>query len=298
MTMTAEILDYYRHPGPMTSAGRHADVLQSHPGDIEDLAKVVQGVLLHEHWAPAYGQVLSDQRRSDTHLRPAAAMLDRAVVASSEPVHVTRGLEERIVGTCRNFSVLMVALLRAHGIPARARCGFATYFDDASFVDHWVAEYWSAADQRWKMVDAQVDAFQQDRLTIDFDLFDVPRDRFLVAGEAWQRCRSGAADPYLFGIMDMRGLWFVAGNLYRDLASLNNVEMLPWDTWGCMPEPDDAIPAEHLADYDRLAAATLDPDNHLRELREFFTDSRFFVPDVVYNAVRGTADTVSLEPAR
>jgi hypothetical protein len=32
----------------------------------------------------------------------------------------------------------------------------------------------------------------------------------------------------------MRGLWFVAGNLLRDAAALNNMGMLPWDAWGAI----------------------------------------------------------------
>ena len=30
----------------------------------------------------------------------------------------------------------------------------------------------------------------------------------------------------------MRGLWFIAGNLIRDAAALNNMETLPWDVGG------------------------------------------------------------------
>lgn len=62
----------------------------------------------------------------------------------------------------------------------------------------------------------------------NFDILDVPRDRFLCAGEAWFSCRSGA-DPAKFGIdhTGVRGLWFVAGDLIRDVAALNKAEMLP-----------------------------------------------------------------------
>ena len=68
---------------------------------------------------------------------------------------------------------------------------------------------------------------------------DVPRDQFLVAGDAWQLCRAGKADPMDFGILDLFGWWMIAGNVVRDLAALNNREMLPWDCWGPMPRPDE-----------------------------------------------------------
>nr|WP_245939303.1 hypothetical protein [Actinacidiphila glaucinigra] len=33
------------------------------------------------------------------------------------------------------------AFLRARGMGARARCGFATYFVEGRGLDHWITEY-------------------------------------------------------------------------------------------------------------------------------------------------------------
>ena len=70
-------------------------------------------------------------------------------------------------------------------------------------------------------------------------MLDVPRDRFLVAGDAWAQCRTGETEPAKFGIVfaNLRGLWYVAGNLVRDIAALNKMEMLPWDVLGCQTQP-------------------------------------------------------------
>ena len=111
-----------------------------------------------------------------------------------------------------------------------------------------------------------------------FDPADVPRDRFLVAGQAWQMCRQGKADPGAFGILDMYGLWFVAGNVIRDLAALNNKEMLPWDVWGGMAGPQGEVDAPFI---DRLAVLSRDPDSHVEALREAYHDTRVAVPDTV-----------------
>ena len=46
-----------------------------------------------------------------------------------------------------------------------------------------------------------------------------------------QLCRAGQANPDLFGVFDMHGMWFIRGNVVRDLAALNKVELLPWDCW-------------------------------------------------------------------
>jgi hypothetical protein len=119
----------------------------------------------------------------------------------------------------------------------------------------------------------------------DFDLLDVPRDRFVIAGDAWARCRAGEADPSTFGIFAMRGLWFIAGNLMRDVAALNHTEMLPWDVWGAMIRPDEPPQSNQLALFDRLATVTRAPDAASAELRALYEDDeRLRVPATVFNS--------------
>ncbi len=101
---------------------------------------------------------------------------------------------------------------------------------------------------RWVLLDTQFDETWRAQLKIDHDAFDVPRDRFLTASDAWTLCRSGKADPDLFGIFqgNKRGLWFVAAELIRDVAALNKMEVLVWDVWGAMPKPDTQLDAKQL----------------------------------------------------
>jgi hypothetical protein len=181
----------------------------------------------------------------------------------------------------------MTAMLRAKGIPARARCGFGGYFGTGWFEDHWVCEYWHAGRQRWQLVDPQIDDVQLGWFPIDFDLTDVPRDGFLVGGEAWRRFRSGTADPATFGLSQLKeaGDWWIAANLMRDGAALLNLELLPWDCWGAMPEPDVPIDDDLAALFDRLAEVTLAPDDNFVALRNLYEDDRLRVRATVRNAV-------------
>jgi Transglutaminase-like superfamily len=282
-------LPFYSRPATMTSPGRYAPLLGGLPRGIPGLAAVAQGLLIHEHIAPAYGVTLSDEQRASVHVRPVERMLELIVARDDRPLDVARAPEARLPVNCRHFTVLMVAMLRAQGTPARARCGFGGYFHDTMFEDHWVCEYWHAGQQRWILVDAQIDARQRDLFSIDFDVTDVPRDRFLIAGEAWARCRSGAADPDTFGlsIVNEAGDWWIAGNLMRDAAALGNIELLPWDCWGAMPEADEPIDESRRALFDRLATLTQAPDSSFAELQRLCQeDSRLRVPATVRNAVR------------
>ena len=80
----------------------------------------------------------------------------------------------------------------------------------------------------------------------------------------------------------MHGLWFIAGNLIRDIAALNNREMLPWDVWGAMRRQDNEL---DLAFFDRLAIVSRAPDAHVDELDALSRDERVRVPGAVFNAV-------------
>ncbi len=275
-------LGFYRTPVDLSDPGTGARLFDGLPREVGALAKLVQGLLIHEHMTAAYGVALPPARRGESHIRPIADVL--ATIANRDPRPLTsvRAPGDRYVCVCRSFTLLLVAILRHQGVPARARCGFGTYFEKGKFYDHWVAEYWNTAEKRWVMVDAQIDDRQRQMFAIALDTLDVTHDEFLVAGDAWTLCRSGRAEAKDFGILDMHGLWFIAGNIVRDVAALNKREMLPWDVWGAMQRDDASL---DLAFFDRLAGLTHDPDRHFAELRALYGDPRIAVPGTVFNAV-------------
>lgn len=277
----------------MSQFGRYIPLIASLPSDVSSLVTVVQGIVIHEYMAKAYGFTVPESRTSESHLRPVHRMLERLLGAGEGPLTRARRPENRLVGVCHHFMLFLVAMLRARGIPARGRCGFGTYFNPGYFEDHWVTEYWNEQEDRWILVDPQFDEVWRRELKIDHDIMDVPRDRFLIAGDAWAKCRAGEADPSKFGIFkgDLRGLWFIAGNLVRDVAALNKVEMLPWDMWGAMPKPDETIPDDQLPFFDLLAGLTREPDENSAELTsQYESDPRLRVPAQVFNAVLKRAE--------
>ena len=265
----------------MSDPGRHADLFDGLPRDTGALAKIVQGLLIHQHIAPAYGVTLSNDQQAQSHVRAVERILDDIVTRDDRPLSAVRATSERQVGVCRHFTLLHVAMLRTLGISARARCGFGAYFERSKYLDHWVTEYWDEARKSWALFDAQIDDRQRELFKIEFDTADVPRDQFLVAGDAWSACRGGKADPHAFGILDMHGLWFIAGNLVRDIAALNNREMLPWDVWGAMRWQDGELDVDF---FDRLAIVSHEPDAHDDELSALYCDERVGVPRTVFNA--------------
>ena len=85
------MLDFYTRPAIMTSGGEHERMLDAVPRDLAGMTRVAQGLLLHEHWAPAYGMPLSDERKGQSHIRPASLMLDRLLSDDGRPLSGCRG---------------------------------------------------------------------------------------------------------------------------------------------------------------------------------------------------------------
>jgi hypothetical protein len=150
-----------------------------------------------------------------------------------------------VVGTCRHFALLSCAFLRHRGIPARARCGFGTYFQAGRGLDHWITEYQNSSG-RWVRIDSEI---------LGGNVLDHPEDlrpgQFLTGGEAWAAYRRGEIDATRFGVYGTEnwGPAEISGNAVRDLAALNKVETLPWDEWGRMTA---AYRGETGEDYDEL----------------------------------------------
>ncbi len=274
--------DFYARPGLMTDPREQAGLFDDLPADIPALCEVVQGLLIHVFWAERYGRKLSEDAQHTLNVRPVDAKLALMRQASDLPLSRARPIEQRQVGNCRDFSTLLCAMLRHQGVPARARCGFGRYFLPGHYEDHWVCEYWNAGEGRWMMVDAQLDALQRQALGIAFDPCDVPADQFWTGGKAWQVCRAGQANPDDFGIFDMHGLWFIRGDLLRDLAALNKIELLPWDGWGLADQDEATLDASDLRLLDRVAALSLAGNEQFAEMRGLYEeDERLRVPPVI-----------------
>jgi hypothetical protein len=132
--MTAAAVDFHRTPTAMTELPNVAGIADL-PADLAELRTVVQGLLLHRDWAPAYGVEGAAIRSEEQHLRSSREVLERAVALVDAPVTQPRAPVDRVLTICRHLTLLHTAFLRHHGIPARVRCGFGGCFEDGRVVD-------------------------------------------------------------------------------------------------------------------------------------------------------------------
>jgi hypothetical protein len=264
------ILQYYIDQSIMTNPGEYAYLYQKLPSDVSELCEVVQGVMLHIFWTQGYGVELAEERKKEVQMRKVEDMLARIIELDDRPINLMRDPSLKVVGNCRDFSLFLCSLLRNKGIPARARCGFATYFTLGEYGDHWICEYWNSNEKRWVKVDAQLDSLQIETLKIDFNPHDLPAGKFLTAGETWRLCRAGDIDPELCGIFDLKGLWFVAGNVMRDFIALNKLEVLPWDCNVIMEARGTQLDHEDYVTLDKLAELTITGNIAFFKIRELY----------------------------
>jgi hypothetical protein len=248
--VVTDIARYARHSRwtDPDALGFHLETLPYEPAA---LPEIVGGLVLHPLFAPA------GSNASEASLRTIPEILTAVLERDGRPLDQVREPGKRAIGTCRNYALLACAIFRHHGTPARLRKGFADYFTPDFWEDHWVCEY--HVGDHWRLLDAELTAEVRDRFGIAFDPIDVPRDRFLAAGPAWQALRRGERDPARFGVsvFGLTGLWFPAGSLLRDLAALAMEEMMAWDYWGPARDfrPDAPVPTEWLSPLDSLAGA-------------------------------------------
>jgi hypothetical protein len=213
---------------------------------------VIRNLVIHYRGG---GIEFTGDRYEEINHRWVSAMLATDQKRNGTALAVPREAVDRIVGCCRDYSLLTVSALRHKGIPARSRVGFAKYFADGFNHDHVVVEYWNG--DRWVMVDSQLEPGPE----WGFDTQDMEPGWFRSAAEVWLGFRSGELDGDDFGVdpsLPLRGGWFIYNYVLFQLAHLQGDELLLWDDRGATSGSLDDADLE-LAD--KIATLLVASDN-------------------------------------
>jgi len=267
------------------------------PGDLPALVRVVQGLFVHSLAAGLYGLPPGRDEPED-RIRLVSGMLAAIVDRQDAPLTAGRDPGSRLVGNCRHPAVLLVAMLRHKGVPARKRVGFARYLPGPHACIHEVAQCWDAGQGRWRLVDpgndetitasqrAFFDAAGQPHRAV-YDTLDLGPGDFILAPAAWRGCRSGSADPGEFGYGDDSGTRWLRITVLQDLDALNKAELNSADSWGGPLADQTGSPPGSQVRYldragttpaearflDQIAGLTTDPDRYFRDMRRCYTES-------------------------
>jgi hypothetical protein len=241
--------------------GRHRRLVGALPTDPAGLSAVARNVIVHYR---ASGQELPAATRDDINSRWLAAILDADQARHGHPFAAPREVTARVQGCCRDHTLFCVGALRTRGIPARSRVGFAGYFVDGWHHDHVVVE--ARLDERWRRFDAEVDAPRAGLASpMDFGTFPVDSHGFVTAAQVWLAHRAGEVDASTYGVdpevPGFRGERFVFDEVIHEVAHRFGDELLLWDGWGRIGEPDEPVTAADAHWIDEVARLLVAADD-------------------------------------
>ncbi|MFD2793745.1 transglutaminase-like domain-containing protein [Promicromonospora vindobonensis] len=220
------LFDYSDH-SPYSNPGTHAGFFSELSTEPDALHRFACSAVVHYR---ADGPALTEAQKADPDRRWLTSILDAAEARA--PLDGPRTLAQQVAGCCRDHTLISLGVLRTHGIPARSRIGFATYFTPGWNSDHVVGERWDG--ERWVRFDPELG--QED---FDFDVHDMPtgpESPFQTAAEAWLAIRAGTADADRYGVgpdaPHLSGKDFVRQYVLLEVAHRHRDELLLWDIWG------------------------------------------------------------------
>jgi hypothetical protein len=273
----ASMLDFYTRQSVFTAPGRYEYLYDGLPKDKGELLRVVQGILISEGLAHYYGVDPEQGRYKAYHHRSVKKILELVLREDPSPISQERPAAKRMYGICSNFAILYCSMLRHQGIPARVRSGYATYFNEGKYVNHYICEYWEESEGRWVRVDTELIPGVWSR----FNVLDMPPGNFITGGRAWQLARRDSLDPSLVGLgsvneWDSFGWDMLRPGVYSDFITLNKIELHPWD----VPRLWDNDHQLNVAYIDTIASMLLDDLYFETRLDLFINDDRFNLPRI------------------
>lgn len=276
--MKQEILAHYLKFGMFTYPGLYTEYLKTLPDDVQEIGLLLRKNFIHRTTLAAgnvgtnadlkYGDMTKLpwwRQAEDDNLPTAAAMLAEFFRRDPKGLTMERNVEDKLVLTCRYVSILMVAILKTKGIPARVRSGFAGYFEGAKDAwDHWITQYWKESEQRWVTIDVDGSWHQT-----GFDLYDIPEGKFDFSADTWLAVRQGKNDGRHFrNAGGPRGSIAIAWELFYDFHCLMNNEII----YNHNPESTNTLAKfkkldkNELKDIDNLATLLQNPDENFEQL--------------------------------
>jgi excinuclease ABC subunit A len=274
------ILHYYTRQSVITDPCMYFHLFDHFPRNLPNIVKTVQGLVVSLPWEDVYGLDTPRERHGEIYLRTVPEMLRCILELDPSPLTVRRQPQKRKVSLCRDFAVLLVSILRHQNVPARVRVGFAGYYrsETPRYWDHRIVEYWNKRLNRWVLVDAMTEEPILERLRFRIDPLNVQSNsQFLFAGEVWQRCRAGKAEPQEFGDSpDDLGMPPIRYALLHDFDYLNKNELVGFDAWhGLINKPENEVTEEERTLLDKVAEMSNHVDSHFNGLRSLYQTTSY-----------------------
>lgn len=283
--MQQKILDHYLKYGMFTYPGLYKKYLKSLPDDIRKIGHLLRWSLIHRttlEWGNTstnsdlkFGDMTKVpwyRQPEDDNLVTATSIIAELFRRDARGLTTERKVEDKVVLTCRFIAILMAAILKAKGIPARVRSGFAGYWPwTKESWDHWINQYWNKKGNRWVTIDVD-GSFHN----VGFDMYDIPDGKFDYSADVWLNVRQGKINENNFVNADgNKGLVVIAWELFYDFHSLMNNEIIYLHLPKIVTLGEfEKLSENKLKEIDQLARLLQKPDENFDELQKIWETNR------------------------
>lgn len=279
-----EILEFYKETSQFTDLGYYKDFAKNLPNDIEELCILQRMQIIHPvayndkdirkknncFWGDMTKVPITRLDYEEDYFPTAQSMIAE-LLRKNPDYNIKREAKDKINITCRGQAILLASILKAKGIPARARSGFAPYikYDGISY-DHWITEYYDESENIWKLVDADEHCPDHE---MGLDLNNIPYDRFIFGANAYLglREKSIQEDSILYSSDPVTlGMKAALRALFYDFHALMNNEIIFLHIPKYIREKDFNLSEEEYRELDYLAKLMLNPNKNFNELKEIW----------------------------
>ena len=205
------VLDFYKQYSSFTDPGEYAYLYKNLPDSLPELCSLIKSQFIHPYTElPEYCEQIPKERWNESVKYPTVKTILKGLLTyDSRGLVKDRKLQDRLVLGCHEYAILLASIIKYRGIPARVRCGHATYLIPEFHASHTICEVWNKDDKRWMLVDPGM------------NMVDFSRDKFDFSNDAWLKMQKKEIDPNIYGIPGQySGLVSILAKVNIDLASI------------------------------------------------------------------------------
>ena len=279
--MNKEILDFYKQTSLYTDLGLYKTFAKNLTNDINELCLLQRKQIIHpfefDRNSIFYTENQNDNipvyyKKFEDDLFPTAISMIAELLRRDKHYNYNRKTKDKLHVTCRGQALLLTSILKAKGIPARVRSGFAYYTSEIKDVadDHCIVEYYNKKEKRWILVDPDMHDYD-DNLTINVNDLN-PKD-YVFAAEAYLKIRKGeykekniyyASTPYEYGLKAAIRI------LHYDFNNLMNNEIFYTHLPQYLIDNKLILNEKELKELDILANLMLNPNENFYKLKNIW----------------------------
>ena len=285
--MNLEIFDFYKNTSPYTELGLYKKFAVSLTNNIKELCYLQRKQIIHpinlidnnrfddNIFFGDKTKIPYTRLNNEDDIYPTALSMIAELFRKDNNYTENRKVEDKIHITCRGQAILLAAILKAKGIPARVRSGFTLFKNEGVYHDHWITEYYGGSEKKWILVDADMCCND-----LDFNPYDIPKDYFLTAAKAYLNIRNNILKPeqiysaeFEYNSREKYIIPTIVKALMYDFHCLMNNEIIYLHYPKYFKEKNFILNEYDYEELEYLSKLMLEPNDNFEELMEIWNNN-------------------------